>query len=292
MDRTLVPIYVSKQGTEMSNVLNAMMDHIWDGIYTGQKRMSRFGAILDGARRSVYDITFTGTPPKKMRFMLNAMSRTAGVTIRIAYPSAEAREIMTDGETVEMNKWNEADSQYGEIKQSFCGENRYLGVENILEFYITANCTILVRPRGVVQSLVRMEWTMDEFFADGGTTTFVDRLTASLGIHASQVKIVSVYEGSLVVNYEIEPEEGQTLEILEQQQSEAYSSGAVNLGAPVLEFTAVVATSDDTSSGSTYEPVTLVNGEYVQNNIGTANDFNPDLDIQIEQSTSYNNVTV
>jgi hypothetical protein len=53
-----------------------------------------------------------------------------------------------------------------------------------------------------------MEWTMDEFFADGGTTTFVDRITASLGIHASEVKIVSVYEGSLVVNYEIEvPEE-------------------------------------------------------------------------------------
>ena len=45
---------------------------------------------------------------------------------------------------------------------------------------------------------------MDEFFADGGTTKFVDRLTSALGIHASQVKIVSVYEGSLVVNYEIE----------------------------------------------------------------------------------------
>jgi hypothetical protein len=49
-----------------------------------------------------------------------------------------------------------------------------------------------------------MEWTMDAFFADGGTTTFVDRITASLGIHASEVKIVSVYEGSLVLNYEIE----------------------------------------------------------------------------------------
>jgi DNA segregation ATPase FtsK/SpoIIIE-like protein len=61
-----------------------------------------------------------------------------------------------------------------------------------------------------------MEWTMDEFFAGGGTTTFVDRLTASLGIHASQVKIVSVYEGSLVVNYEVEPEEGQSLEELEE----------------------------------------------------------------------------
>ena len=120
---------------------------------------------------------------------------------------------------------------------------------------------------------------MNEFFADGGTTTFVDRLTASLGIHASQVKIVSVYEGSLVVNYEVEPEEGQTLESLEQQQTEAFASGTIDLGAPVLEFTSVVAKADDASSGSTYEPVTLVNGEYVQNNIGAANEFNPNLDI-------------
>jgi len=122
-----------------------------------------------------------------------------------------------------------------------------------------------------------MEWTMNEFFADGGTTTFVDRLTASLGIHASQVKIVSVYEGSLVVNYEVEPEEGQTLEALEEKQNEAFASGAVDLGAPVLEFTARVAKAETTSDE--YEPVTLVNGEYVQNNIGAANEFNPDLDI-------------
>lgn len=60
-----------------------------------------------------------------------------------------------------------------------------------------------------------MEWTMDEFFADGGTTSFVDRLTSSLGIHASQVKIVSVYEGSLVVNYELEADDTDALADLE-----------------------------------------------------------------------------
>ena len=92
---------------------------------------------------------------------------------------------------------------YGEIKQKFCGENRYIGVKNILEFYITQNCNLQIKPRNAIQSLVRMEWTMEAFFADGGTTKFVDRLTASLGIHASNVKVVSVYEGSLIVNYEI-----------------------------------------------------------------------------------------
>jgi len=48
-----------------------------------------------------------------------------------------------------------------------------------------------------------MEWTMDAFFSNGGTTSFMDRVAGSLGIHASTVKIVSVYEGSLVVNYEV-----------------------------------------------------------------------------------------
>jgi len=48
---------------------------------------------------------------------------------------------------------------------------------------------------------------MDEFFSKGGTTSFVDRVAGSLGIHASTIKVVSVYEGSLVVNYEIEVED-------------------------------------------------------------------------------------
>jgi len=51
--------------------------------------------------------------------------------------------------------------------------------------------------------MVRMEWTMDEFFNNGGTTKFIDRVAGSLGIHASTIKVVSVYEGSVVLNYDI-----------------------------------------------------------------------------------------
>ena len=51
--------------------------------------------------------------------------------------------------------------------------------------------------------MVRLEWTMKEFFAGGGTTKFVDRVAGALGIHASTIKVVSVYEGSVVLNYDI-----------------------------------------------------------------------------------------
>jgi len=53
-----------------------------------------------------------------------------------------------------------------------------------------------------------MEWTMEAFFSKGGTTAFIDRLAGSLGIHASSIKMVSVYQGSLVVNYAITADDG------------------------------------------------------------------------------------
>jgi hypothetical protein len=34
-DRSMQPIYVKRQGTKMENNLNAMMDHVWDGFYSG-----------------------------------------------------------------------------------------------------------------------------------------------------------------------------------------------------------------------------------------------------------------
>jgi hypothetical protein len=121
----------------MENKLNAMMDHVWDGFYTGQKRMQRFPSIIEADRGSIYDLNFTGTPAKHMKFTLRSQSKTAGTTIRIAYPSAESRAVYVNGVMIQYNQWDESIRNYGEIKQRFCGENRYIGVKNILEFYVT-----------------------------------------------------------------------------------------------------------------------------------------------------------
>lgn len=46
-DRSMQPIYVEKDGTDIYNKLNSFMDHIWDGFYTGQVRMSRFPTLIE-----------------------------------------------------------------------------------------------------------------------------------------------------------------------------------------------------------------------------------------------------
>jgi len=80
-----------------------------------------------------------------------------------------------------------------------CGENRFVGIENFLEFYLTAGCTVEVIPRDAIMTSVRMEWTLAEFYDSGGVTTFTDRVAAALGVHGSTIKTVAVYEGSVIV---------------------------------------------------------------------------------------------
>jgi hypothetical protein len=84
---------------------------------------------------------------------------------------------------------------------------------------------------------VRMEWSMDEFFNAGGTTAFIDRLCASLGIHASTVKVVGVKKASILVNYEITPDEDEplSLEQIKTKQTQQLATGTLDLGAPILE---------------------------------------------------------
>jgi len=128
----------------------------------------------------------------------------------LKFPSALARAVLIDGEEVPYNQWqqsklNPGQGEYGPVLQEKCGENRYRAVKNILEFYISGECELEINPRDAIMTKVRMEWTMDEFFAKGGTTAFIDRLCASLGIHASTVKVVGVNAGSVLVNYEITP---------------------------------------------------------------------------------------
>lgn len=51
--------------------------------------------------------------------------------------------------------------------------------------------------------MVRLSWDLDSFFEDDGSTTFIDNLASALGIHSSTIKVVTVYEGSVVIDYEI-----------------------------------------------------------------------------------------
>lgn len=131
-------------------------------------------------------------------------ANSGSVKIKVHYWNAGSYEVYANGEKVEHTEWDKEIGAQAELSgYRGCGENRYVGVKNYLEFMMTPFCLIEVKPVDAILSMVRMQWTLAEFYDQGGPTTFIDRVSGSLGIHASQMKVVAVYEGSVVVDYEI-----------------------------------------------------------------------------------------
>lgn len=90
---------------------------------------------------------------------------------------------------------------------------------------------------------MRLDWTFEEFYASGGTTTFADRVGATLGIPAWRIKTVAVYEGSVIVEFVILPDITKLdpvadLQNVGQALVDAFSNNKDNwLGAPILDVT-------------------------------------------------------
>jgi hypothetical protein len=91
--------------------------------------------------------------------------------------------------------------------------------------------------------LVRLRWSLAEFYADGGVTRFVDRLASSLGIHRSKIKTVAVYEGSVIIDFFIEsdfnsdedPDKAENeLQSLTDTLVEILTTEVADLGAEIL----------------------------------------------------------
>lgn len=92
----------------------------------------------------------SGTVPKKLRFTLKGVEAQGSMVLRILYSNAGSRAIIKDGTEISYNEWNDDTRAFGVIKRTSCGENRYMGEKNILEFYLTEGCELNVSPRDAI----------------------------------------------------------------------------------------------------------------------------------------------
>ena len=189
-----------------------------------------------------YTIEYTGTPPQKQKFSLYSDSSHKGTLLKIRYPDAGAYKIYNEmQELVNPTDWDYTTETWAVPTGKECGESRYVGVENFLEFWIEPGCTVYVYPRDAIMVAIRLEWTLKEFFEEDSIGKFTDRMAAVLGIHKADLKVVQVFEGSVIIEFQIFAEEGDsnptaTLQILEQKFVEAAPTLGDSLGAPVMQI--------------------------------------------------------
>jgi hypothetical protein len=91
---------------------------------------------------------------------------------------------------VEPTDWDYSTETWAVPTGRECGENRYVGVENFLQFWIEPECTLFVYPRDAIMLAIRLEWTLKEFYQADGIGKFTDRMAAVLGIHKADLKVV------------------------------------------------------------------------------------------------------
>lgn len=141
------PVEISSDvlGSFYANVLNSFMDHGWDGFYTSQKRLPRFPAIVKG-KGPRYIVRYIGSPPDNQRFKLIGNPSTIGVTVRIDYTRAFVYVVSDSSKNpIKSNPWDEANGKPLDIRGNVgCGENRFEGVSNILEFFLLPNCVLYI----------------------------------------------------------------------------------------------------------------------------------------------------
>lgn len=133
---------VTNRETGYTNKINSMMDHVWDGFYSGQLRMSRFPVLVEGDKD--YTVKYTGTPPGKMRYILHG--NRGGIKVAVPYPNAGAYQVVMKDVVQKVSKWDPKLGRNAALAKRRCGENRFVGIANILEFYLTPGCELTVRP--------------------------------------------------------------------------------------------------------------------------------------------------
>jgi hypothetical protein len=240
MDRSAQPIWVKDDERGFKNRLNAYMDNCWDGAYTCQKREQRFPTFVDVSRN--YTLEYTGTVPKKQKFTLYSDSNKRGMLVTIPYTDAGAFKVYKEDRTLaHPTDWDHSIDQWAVPTGKYCGENRYVGVKNILEFWIEPGCTLYVYPRDAIMLAIRLEWTLQAFFAEGGVGRFTDRMAAVLGIHRADLKVVQVYQGSVIVEFQViagddDPNPTGTLKTIEEAFKNVAPTLGNSLGAPVMQI--------------------------------------------------------
>lgn len=109
-----------------------------------------------------YNISYTGTPPDRQRFSLRTSDTSVIISIKYNFANAYAVHDYS-GSLIPGNAWDTKLGFPAFLKGDFggqCGENRYLGVINILEVYLSPFCNFTIVPIDSIQTSVRLNWTM------------------------------------------------------------------------------------------------------------------------------------
>jgi len=275
--RIFSPINVTRPDG-FRNDLNTMM--MEDANYVNNwVRLSRFYSVIQTDHN--YTLNYLGSLPNQMRFQLQgASSDSDWVILRQRYDQPYIISVAFQGNNSVIRSNILGPDGVAELSNTGCGGNYFYGVDQVVEFKLTGryDCILLTTVTNGVKGRVRYVMDVNSFYANDGPTQFIDRVADVLGINLNTIRVVSVVQGSSIVDFTIAtPTQGVPTNEAQQQQinseisstinqlKTAISSGQLNIiGTTVLDssFTGSSASnptgSSTSSSSSSLDPKIII----------------------------------
>jgi hypothetical protein len=122
-----------------------------------------------------YTLEYSGTAPTNQEFHFNGVAGTPGFLVTIQYQTPKPFYVTDDfGNPI-------AEQPYDPVTagpsppDEVCGSWRFEGAAtNRLQFWMEPGCKIKIKQQEGVELGIRLQFTLEEFFNNGGITVFID----------------------------------------------------------------------------------------------------------------------
>ena len=167
---------------------------------SGNTRLSRFHGVVE--LNVSNNLTFGVTVPDTMRLKLDSPQNHDFLFITIVYERPDIIQVWK-GPT----KVNSTNSSSLDVFLNYktCGSNYYDSYHNTISFVLTSepDCILIIQTVSYIQVSMHLQTSIDSFYTSTNIASFLDIITAFLGIDFARLRLVSVVSGSVYVNFQI-----------------------------------------------------------------------------------------
>lgn len=210
----LAPVFVCKEdwngyGIDSSGFCYGTSTNVLSGVtYHGKsdkavlERPGEFFSTMeyDGE----YSLKFSSSMPKHLRFVLSNAGQDDFVILNLRYKTPNRVAIYLDRVKQPYISTNNIKAELLPNSSSPAGYGYLARADRFLSLIVRGETAVEVVVEQILQISLTLEMTIEEFFATGGTTTFLQRMSLLLDIDPSTIRIVDVRAGSTVIDFEID----------------------------------------------------------------------------------------
>ena len=201
-----------------------------------------------------YSVSFDSSLPPKITYFLLGQSVEKGIEMSIEYQKPLSIHLLVNETRTERKFFSSLESATTPAPLGSCGENIWEVKWNVLRLYVSGEswCRVRAETVNAIMVTLRLEVSVHDFFTGGGQLTFIDRVSAVLGIPTYRVRIAGVSEGSTVLSAFIDAADGSgdaesraDLHNLALLLDLSIANGELKLGYKILQYSVATAFVDD-----------------------------------------------